>query len=369
MKKVLLYIRLHREAKSNAMDGATRFESKNVALQKFVRARTPRWLSQFLDISIDENVPLEDLFADCWVLGRVADVANSLLKGGSVPVVPKIISAKNRPHKKVLNDMERFQKLCDSLRLPKDSRIDLADVLEHRSAVRVALCLWACSDALHKALAPACKQFPQFASPEEVASLYKSTPREVNAARIQIFEKLSETNPTPSPEVQASPGRSPPPRTRPWKTTTGGAPHTDWNESAKISKAEEDFESTDRDLLSSLLLRHDQKPSHLQLLTSIMRSDGDVEDSSDMNKKTDQTVAREKSENAVLPETTIAVPSQGIEKGGYRSIKHMSFLLIASVSAVMAIWGCNKALSKRSAAKKNALVATRRREVVHQGRW
>jgi hypothetical protein len=343
------------------MDGANRFESKNVALQKFLRARTPRWLSQFLDISIDESVPLEDLFADCWVLGRVADVANSLLLGGSVPVVPKIISAKNRPHKKVLNDMERFQKLCDTLRLPKDSRIDLADVLEHRSAVRVALCLWTCSDALHK-LVPAYKQFPHFASPEEVASLYRSTPREVNAARIQIFEKLSETNSMPSPELQSSPGRSPLPKTRPWKTTTGGAPHTNWNESAE----EEDFESTD--LLSSLLLPQDQKPSHLQLLTSIMRSDGDVEDSSDINKETDQTVTREESGNTVLPET-IAVPSQAIEEGGHKPMKHILFVLIASVSAVMAIWGCDKALSKRSTANKNALLATRRREVVHQGRW
>jgi hypothetical protein len=330
------------------MDGANRFESKNVALQKFLRARTPRWLSQFLDISIDENAPLEDLFADCWVLGRVADVANSLLLGGSVPVVPKIISAKNRPHKKVLNDMERFQKLCDTLRLPKDSRIDLADVLEHRSAVRVALCLWTCSDALQK-LVPACKQFPHFASPDEVASLYRSTPREVNAARIQIFEKLSETNPNnpnpmPSPELQASP----PPKTRPWKTTTGGAPPTNWNESA-----EEDLQSAD--LLSSLLLPQDQKPSHLQLLTSIMRSDGDVEDSSDINKETDQTVAREEPGNTVLP-------SQPIEKGGHKPMKHISFLLIASVSTVMAIWGCDRALSKRSTAKKNTLL-------VHQGRW
>lgn len=355
------------------MEGVNRFELKNVALQTFLRQRTPRWLSQFLGINVDENISLEDLFADCWVLGRVADVAQDLVVGRSF--VPKTLPprAGHRSHREVLSDMERFQKLCDTLNLPLDSRIVLADVLEHRSGVRVALCLWACSDALHKRM-PDCKQIPSFASPDEVSSLYRTAPGEVNAARIQIYEKLSEASHTPSPRL--TPGKSPS-QTSTWTPSPGGGRHL-FSENvigAKDHSTKEDAEISETDasldLLSSLLLPQDRKPSHLQLLTSIMRSDDKQGNEGNDDVVVNGTVEEQNeipsSEKPVVPKTSRIMVANS--HGGLRSMKRMSFIIVASLSAVIAVLGCGVAFSNRSIANGKLRLPSRRRELVHQGRW
>eukprot|EP00889_Picochlorum_renovo_P003627 jgi/Picre1/30657/NNA_006018.t1 len=72
---------------------------------------------------------LEELFANCWLLGRISDVIHH-----------------------ILDERERTTgspKLCDRLEIQEDSRITLTDVEQLRAGVKIGTCLWDVSNALH----------------------------------------------------------------------------------------------------------------------------------------------------------------------------------------------------------------------------
>lgn len=144
-------------------------------LEEAVHHRTPIWLSKLLKTRFEDDVPLEDLFANCWVLyvlafrlncalvnslkvqyddykvncrGRVADAIFSFKDDKPYQCPPQNLG--ERPYKAVVQDIERFFLLCEILNIREDSRISLADVEQKRAGTQIGLCLWDISNAIHE---------------------------------------------------------------------------------------------------------------------------------------------------------------------------------------------------------------------------
>ncbi|KAL4516487.1 hypothetical protein Ndes2437A_g00634 [Nannochloris sp. 'desiccata'] len=173
-------------------------------LDSFVRSQSPQWLSQTLKIKL-ETLTLEELFSNCWLLGRVADTADGLLKNNPYRCPP--LELGNRPYRDVISDIERFHAVCEKLSIDDDSRIALADVEQRKAGTRVGLCLWDISDALRAR--GYTSEIPEFAPANDYALLRKAMPRETSRIAVEKYENgvydPSLTAPRPRPTIPLLP--------------------------------------------------------------------------------------------------------------------------------------------------------------------
>ncbi|KAI8100888.1 hypothetical protein M9434_005272 [Picochlorum sp. BPE23] len=159
------------------------------SLEDVVRRRTPIWIQGLLKTHIDEDKTLEELFANCWLLGRISDAIHHILDererttGSPSPGKQQYTcppqNLGERPYRAMLNDFEKFVELCDRLEIQEDSRITLTDVEQLRAGVKIGTCLWDVSNALHDKSAtgelPAYvgRFVPKFAESERVFGVRK----------------------------------------------------------------------------------------------------------------------------------------------------------------------------------------------------
>ncbi|KAL4852996.1 hypothetical protein ACK3TF_005970 [Chlorella vulgaris] len=136
------------------------------------------WLQELLSIDIAST---PSLFADCWLLGRMADVLRAAWAGTVPAHRPRPQAQMPRRRADVINDFVRWQAICTELGVGRDQLPPLADVEQGRGVAAICCCIWAAADRAAALGLP----MPRFGSADARSSLRCSMTREAGAKRVR----------------------------------------------------------------------------------------------------------------------------------------------------------------------------------------
>jgi hypothetical protein len=102
------------------------------------------------------------------------------MQGGRDYAAP-VLQEGERAFRDMLEDLERFHRVCARLSINPDNMVSLADLTQSRAGTRVACCLWDVVDALQR---QGWAAVPLFASTEERNAIRRSLSKGLNTPRL-----------------------------------------------------------------------------------------------------------------------------------------------------------------------------------------